>query len=315
MKHTMLIVALGVLVAGCGGGGGTGGGGTGGGSIPTVQFTSWSDLRPNTEIVAPAISTEANYTENLAGRVTSVGDFSSWSGIEFRETFGADGSVTKASFTTGDGDRLVFDQAQGAFFAPIMGGFATFAQNASETAFALAVDPVRQGWSYQTFGIWSREQIGGNPARVGAISTGNFTPVNNVPTTGRATFGGAAAGTYLGPGGFEGESAIVRAAMGMAVDFGSRNVTFVTVNTVASTDGGQNFLPRPSLDLTGNLQVVPGQNLMVGTVSSEPHQFSGQLSGEIYGKFYGPNAQEVGGTFGLKGSGVESYVGGFGGKR
>ena len=313
MKRILWLTPVAILI-GCGGGGGGGGSGSGGTSsaIQTVPFTSWSDIRPNTEIVAPAISTETSYTENLAGTITSVGTFTSYSGVEFRETFGADGSVNKASFTTGDNDRLIFDTAQGAIFAPIAGGFATATVNADLSALAIAVEPVPQGWNYQTFGVWSRDPSGSNPGRVGAISTGSFTATNNVPSTGTATFTGASAGLYSAPDGSTG--GIVAANMAMVVDFSSRVAGFATAGTTISRDGGQNFAAFSALDLTGSLQVVSGQNLMSGTVSTTAGS-PVNLSGNINGKFYGPNAQEVGGTFGLKGNGVEAYVGGFGGKR
>ena len=307
MKRILWLTPVAVLIR-CGGGGG-GSGGNGGGAIPTVPFTSWSDVRPNTEIVAPAISTEANYTANSAETTTDVGDFTGYTGIEFRETFGADGAITKASVTTGDGDRLVFDTAQGALFGPIANGFATAAVNSELTEIAIAVEPVAQGWNYQTFGVWSRDPAGGKPGRVGAISAGNFTATNNIPSTGSATFTGAAAGLYVAPDGVAG--GIVAADMAMVVDFSSRVAGFATANTTLSPDGIQPSRAFPTLDLTGSLQVANGQNLMFGTVSTT----SSGLTGDINGKFYGPNAQEVGGTFGLKGAGVESFVGGFGGKR
>lgn len=284
----------------------------GGSTIQTVPFTSWNNLRPNTEIVAPAISTETTYTENLAETTTSVGNFTTYTGIEFRETFGADGSVTKASITTGDGDRLIFDSAQGAFFAPIAGGFATVAANADLSEIAIAVEPIPQGWNYQTFGVWQRSPTQGSQGRVGAISTGNFTAANNIPNTGSATFTGISSGSYLEPDGVTG--GLTSANMAVVVDFSNRVAGFATANTVLSKDGGQTFTNFQALDLTGSLQVANGQNLMSGTVSTKAGS-PANLSGDIYGKFYGPSAQEVGGTFGLKGTGVQSYVGGFGGKR
>jgi len=311
MKKLFLVGSIAVL-AGCGssGGGSGGGGGAGGGSgIPTVAFTSWSDLRPNSEIVAPAISTELAYTENDFGTVTSTGPLESYAGVEFRETFGPDGTVTKASVTTGDGDRLVFDSAQGASFAPIANGTATAALSADQSEIAIAVEPLVQGWNYQTFGVWQRSPAETRVGRAGAISTGNFTAANNVPSIGTATFTGAAAGIYQPADGSA--SGLVSAQMALAVDFSDRVAGFATAGSAISFDGGQTFSASPALDLTGSLQVANNQNAMAGTVRTQ----SPRMSGDINGKFYGPNAQEVGGTFGLKGSGVETYIGGFGGKR
>lgn len=39
------------------------------------------------------------------------------------------------------------------------------------------------------------------------------------------------------------------------------------------------------------------------------------MSGRADGRFYGPNAEEIGGVFETRGSGVEVYGGAFGGRR
>jgi hypothetical protein len=68
--------------------------------------------------------------------------------------------------------------------------------------------------------------------------------------------------------------------------------------------------------MSGVMKVTAGQNELSGNASTQGFGGDyGKMSGPIYGRFYGPSAQEVGGTFGLKGSGVETYIGGFGGKR
>ncbi len=39
------------------------------------------------------------------------------------------------------------------------------------------------------------------------------------------------------------------------------------------------------------------------------------LTGSSSGQFYGPNAEELGGVFALEGTGVETYIGGYGAKQ
>ncbi|MCD8503481.1 MAG: transferrin-binding protein-like solute binding protein [Burkholderiaceae bacterium] len=273
-------------------------------------------MQANTEIVAPGISTETTFTEDLSETITSVGEFSSYSGIEFRETFGADRSVTKASITTGDGGRLIFDKADGAQFTQVSQGYATAAINKDQTAVALVVEPIEQGWSYQTFGVWVRSPAQGNPGRIGAASVGNMSPTASVPMTGVGVFNGKATGIRTDSFGVSIE--FTSADMRMSVDFGSRAASFQTRNTLASSDLTR-WYKNSLLDMNGTLQIVPGSNNLVGTATVPGLTIGGvestRMSGNINAKFYGPSAQEIGGTFGLKGSGVETYIGGFGGKR
>jgi len=310
MQRVFGLVALTTILVGCGGGGGggsTNGGGGGGGSIPTVQFTSWSDTRPNTEIVAPTISTTATYTENSNGDITSVSEFSSFYGGEFRETFDANGAITSASITTSDGDRLTFSKPDGAQYYSIFDGAGFLATNSTETSFVIGAEPVPQGWNYQTFGVWSRSPTSSASGMVGASSTGAFTQASNIPTSGTASFQGIAAGLYQLS---EFSTYITSADMTLNVDFRNRTADFQTVNSVVTPDVATFASSYPAIDLTGIMQLDPTRNSMSGTVES---RFG--MKGVIQGAFYGPNAQEVGGTFGLRGDGVESYVGGFGGKR
>jgi hypothetical protein len=313
MTRSTIALALTLITVGCGGGGSSGGGGGGGGSSTAIPFTSWSNVRPNTEIVAPAISTETTFTENLAGTITSVGNFKSYYGIEFREAFGADGKVVRASITTGDGDRITFNTADGAKFVPISNGYATLATNKDESAFGLVVEPGFQGWNYQTFGVWSKNPSQGQPGKVGSVSTGTFTPAGNIPSAGVANFVGTAAGNHVSVGGFE--SSLISSNMLMTVDFKNRTANFKTTDTLISRTG-ERWSTYSGLNMSGVMTVTAGQNQLSGSASTPGFGGSvGKLSGPIYGRFYGPSAQEVGGTFGLKGSGVETYIGGFGGKR
>jgi hypothetical protein len=77
-----------------------------------------------------------------------------------------------------------------------------------------------------------------------------------------------------------------------------------------------NFTP---MNMTGTLTYAAGTNSISGTVTTPGGTASGitvsALSGSINARFYGPTAQEIGGTFGLTGAGLEVYGGSFGGKR
>jgi len=308
MRNIKIISVLALILSGCGGGGGGGSSSNNSdGVVPTVAFTSWGAVRPNTRVVAPGISSEATYTENSSGGVSSVGDYTNYYGVEFTETLDSNGQISKATITTGDGDRLVFDKSDGATFTPLVGGAATVAINKDFTELAIATDPATQGWNYQTFGVWQRYPSSTDTGRIGAISTGAFTDANRIPTTSSAIFTGSAAGVYQ----FSSlTSYLASADMALNVNFANRTASFATSNTYISNDGGASSSPYSSIDLSGSMTLIPNQNNMYGAVTSR-----NGMTGIMHARFYGPNAEEVGGTFGVSGSGVQTFVGGFGGTR
>ena len=63
---------------------------------------------------------------------------------------------------------------------------------------------------------------------------------------------------------------------------------------------------EPTLDMAGILTYAAGTNSFTGNVVTTG------LTGTSTGRFYGPNAEELGGVFGLSGAGLESYSGGYG---
>ncbi|HET9463099.1 MAG TPA: transferrin-binding protein-like solute binding protein, partial [Thiobacillus sp.] len=91
-------------------------------------------------------------------------------------------------------------------------------------------------------------------------------------------------------------------------NFVTRSLTFNTTNTQTSTNWAA-FTAAPELNLTGTLTYAPGTNSFAGTVTSAT------LTGDSTGQFYGPNAEELGGVFFLKGAGVETYAGAYGAVR
>jgi hypothetical protein len=87
-------------------------------------------------------------------------------------------------------------------------------------------------------------------------------------------------------------------------------------STAASTATGAALANPSILNIGGVLSYAGGANDFSGPVSSLTVTGSSPtLSGSARGQFYGPNANEIGGTFALKGaSGVEGYLGAFGAK-
>jgi hypothetical protein len=65
-----------------------------------------------------------------------------------------------------------------------------------------------------------------------------------------------------------------------------------------------------NLNMSGTLSYVSGSNQFSGAITT-----TNGMTGSAKGRFYGPSAQEIGGTFSVTGSGVQSYGGAFGGSR
>lgn len=283
-------------LAGCAGGGGGGGGGAIGQSAvqaapPEVSFSSFSATGPNQTSVMPGmaqtlvesnvpVDATAKITYDATGRLSGIAystpqSSRSFSGSQISERFTPEGKRT--SYVAFDGPSSVS-----------------------------IIDPAFFGWNYQSFGTWM-EDI--NPFAFGAISAGAVTPANGVPTTGIANFTGHAGGIYIDGGNRYGTDASMRAA----VDFENRLVQFSTVGTTLTPIGtaAPSTLDPSTLNLGGALNYAPGTNQFSGAVNTA----DGALKGNATGRFYGPNAQEIGGTYGLGSADGKKMVGGFGGKQ
>lgn len=128
-----------------------------------------------------------------------------------------------------------------------------------------------------------------------------------IPGSGTANFTGYAAGSYVNTAG---TGTTVFADLTVGADFTNRSLTFNTTNTQTSSNW-VDFASNPDLNLNGTLTYVAGTNRFAGPVSS-----AGGLTGDSTGQFYGPEAQELGGVFLLRGSGpVETYAGAYGAKQ
>ena len=100
-------------------------------------------------------------------------------------------------------------------------------------------------------------------------------------------------------------------------DFGARTLSYETTDTsVLHTFGafGHVIEDRPDLNLNGAASWAEGTGDFNGTMKA-----ANGLTGEMKGRFYGPNADEVGGVYGLSGQDSKGeavhYVGGFGARR
>jgi hypothetical protein len=144
-----------------------------------------------------------------------------------------------------------------------------------------------------------------------------MTPGASIPTSGSATYSGVTGGWFFAS---DGRYFFTSSNMSAAANFVTRSINFSTSTTQLTPDllaiTSANFTP---LNLTGTLSYTAATNQITGTVSAAGGTASGitvnPIAGSVNGRFYGPSAQEIGGTFGLTGAGVEVYGGAFGGRR
>jgi hypothetical protein len=266
-------------------------------------FISFATMpKPGTSTL-PGVTTEASYTATGPDfKVRGVSPASEGSGnvtltvdASGRVTgLNIDGAQSKVSFSNGNGSTLATNGA----------GVAT-AVSADKKDYAIGADYNTLGYNYQTFGAWVTG-VGTGSGNAGAISAGAATPVSSVPTTGTATYNGTAGGIYVDT---SGTTFLAAGSSALTANFANHSVSYSTSGTTAVDTASGAALPNPSaLNMQGTLSLTVGSNDFSGTVSSS------SLNGAARGRFYGPTANEVGGTFALKGPGVSSYLGAFGAK-
>lgn len=318
LKASTMSFTVSILTA-CAGGGG--GGSSSAGGVTVTPFTSWSAIQPNTTVIAYGDSTQVSYVDDpatgLVGTISSPTQNQGNASITL--SYGSS-LINSASLNTGQGTVISFDKSIGDTLAPLpVGPFAgdvNVALKADRTAIGLFAEPCPSnscGWNYQSYGVWINgidATTGLGNGTAGAISVGSATPVSGMPATGTATFVGTAGGLYVSPAG---AASFTIADMSASVNFGTRAVGFSTASTNLTNDF-TNFTARNDLNMSGTLTYASGTNAFSGTLTA-PGAGSG-LSGNAVGKFYGPTATEIGGTYAIKaGSGLESLIGAFGGRR
>jgi hypothetical protein len=320
------MASVATLVVGCGGGGGgSSSGGGGGGSIPQVPFTSWSAVQPNTTTVVPGSSQEVSYSANPnTDTVTAISSVSpNQTGANYLVTTNANNQASAIQIQSARGTTITFNSANGSALGSQIRYFATpqryarftGALTGDTTSAALAADESYSGWNYQSYGVWITGR-GTGSGTAGAATVGAATVGTNIPTTGSGTFTGTSAGLYVSP---TGNYLVTTAYMTANVSFANRTVNFNTVDTAATSAANAlngNFgTLTPALNLTGTLNYGAGSNRISGTVTTAGSANGTPMTGTATGNFYGPNANEIGGTFSVTGSGMETFAGAFGGKR
>jgi C-lobe and N-lobe beta barrels of Tf-binding protein B len=298
-----LMIASAIGLSACGGGGG-GSGVTAGTS--NAIFTKWSSVQPSTTISVSGDSQQGTYTWNSGtNKVTAVTNTAQQSGATLTESFNSSGLAQTVRFQTASGTDITFTRGTDTFGVLIMNSNINAVVSADGTKYALTTNPTAFGWDYQSFGIWTTG-AGTGSGTYGAASVGVATPASSIPTTGTATFSGYTGGRYVAT---DGSYYYTSSAMTAATDFAARSISFATTGTSQTADL-LSSTTNSNLNMTGTLTYASGSNQFTGAVTT-----TSGLTGTATGRFYGPTATEIGGTFGVTGTGVTSYGGAFGGKR
>jgi len=307
MKPAAKLIATAIAaasVAACGGGGGGGGGGA-----PTppptslVTFTQFSAIAPNQTVImnGTAVTASGNQTSTS---ITSMEPFQSGAG-EARLAYDGARALSGISVSTPQ-SSATFDRNTSGHTVSCSGAVCE-GNNPTALGFAFnAFDPTL-AWNYQTFGYWVSDTTPSTYS-LGAISVGNPTAGNAIPTTGSASFVGVASGFLFDQ---SGTPFITVAAVGATANFSTQSIAFSTSGTrLLPAEGGA--LSSPGHDLTGTFTYAPGVNALSSTnLRTQNNALSGQGSA----RFYGPAAEEIGGVYSLSGTGLSRMFGGFGGKR
>ncbi|MDT0508386.1 transferrin-binding protein-like solute binding protein [Novosphingobium sp. MMS21-SN21R] len=175
---------------------------------------------------------------------------------------------------------------------------------------------------YTDFGEWTIDAStsAARPLYVGVYGGGKpgIAPSTSVPTTGTATFSGAAVGYVSQPNSTKsvGTLATFHGSLGMTADFAAGTISGNVTNVNAYEIGKTNAASVGTINDIQLRGTITGAAI-AGTATSGPaggtfYNTNG-ASGQLTGGFFGPSAKEVAGTFALTGGGNNvSVIGSFG---
>ena len=279
---------------------GCGGSSDGGGTAPGVGnniFTSFSNIPDNGTTIIAGTSRGASYiAENSDG--TGKVTVSSVSGPDdATAAVRTKNGNTVALSVNAPGANVSFDSENGDILGSTEGFLSlTSADGQKDAGFR---DPEAAGFEYQTYGSWLTG-LGTGSGNVGVGSFGARTASGSLPS-GTATYEGGSTGVAVDG---SGEAYITGSIVTVSTDFSTAEITSNFTKAVnLNTD---ELIDAPNINFTGS-GPVSGSGFKASVAGSS-------VSGSADGQFYGPNAQEVGGTFGLAGSGI-TYSGAFGAKQ
>lgn len=311
--HTLIVaMPLTLSLCACGGGGA---GGSVNSTPPPIssptQFSTFAAVQANTPTSASGITREGLVTIESTGAILQSGVTTPTEGTG-TVNFTLDGSRQATALQINGSQSRVSFNASNANSAPlILNGLpvAALLSNSSGSEQAIFADPYVLGFNHQTFGVWGTGLVAGATGRYGAMSVGNRTNAESVPTVGNVTYRGVAGGIYTDGAQFRyaADAIFVVNFANRVIDFSTRNQTLTSILTNVTT-------PVGILSINGRMNYSPGSVVFSGPLTANGQTSLLSMSGTGSGTFYGPNANEIGGTFFLRGPST-TLIGGFGGKQ
>ena len=297
MRNLFHVLPVTIILASCGGGGGSSG------SAPITQFTSMSAITNPSTVQFQGISVE-NYftTDSISQAVTATGTAQNGTAT-VTKTYDSAGNQTSVGINGTQSSTSTNSSSGTSSGTNATSAYQGFANSNAEN-FTLMSGKIL--FEYQTLGVW---ETGRNTTQVktGAVSAGAPTAGASIPTSGTATFTGDAVGIMTDA---SGGHYMTSAVANMTADFNARSLSMNTTSTTKVNVNTANVAADNSLNLSGTMNYAAGTNSFSGNMSTQ-----GGWGGTATGRFYGPAAQEAGGTFNTKGTGTQSYIGAFGVKR
>jgi hypothetical protein len=191
----------------------------------------------------------------------------------------------------------IFDSTSLISTYPSIGGLSGPGVNLDYSAFAL---------DYVGFGAWLYDQSGGTgrPRNSTFFMFGYETPAASMPLTGTATYSTDNAVTGIVITSQKLTGAAVGGGANFNVNFTTGAITGQLVNMKSYGDGTVYLQPWQTVNI--NASIVSGTADFSGTTSSVPNAAAPfelkDATGTIDGGFYGPNAENLGALWTLKGS-------------
>lgn len=300
------------LLSACGGGSG---GGVNSTPAPTptptpVAFSSFAAASTSSPTTITGITREGSVSISSTGAILQSGVTTPTEGTGSATfTINTSRQITGLSIA-GSQSSVSFNSSNSSSASLTLNGVpvATAVYNSTGSDQGIYGDPYVLGFNYQTFGVWGTGLVTGGTGKFGAMSVGAKTSTTAVPTSGSVTYRGYAGGIYT-------DGAVYRYAADATfnVNFANRTVGIATTNQTLTSVNTNVTTVTGMLQLSGTMSYAAGSSSFSGNLSANGQTSLLPLSGTGSGTFYGPSANEIGGTFFLRGQ-TTTLVGGFGGK-
>ncbi|MGP5308608.1 transferrin-binding protein-like solute binding protein [Vreelandella alkaliphila] len=169
--------------------------------------------------------------------------------------------------------------------------------------------------NYAAFGEWVIRNSGGD-SDASYFATGYDTHLNDMPSTGSASYSGAARGIVIID---NGQPSNLFGQANMSVNFADRTLNGSLTNmTAMDTENGAIQQPWNNINLAGGLDDSGNRFAGITEVISSPGNtasLSTDAEGEFRGRFYGPGAAEAAAVWSVKDPNGSAAFGAFGVKK